>query len=210
MRALLARHGLSIACSAAWRPARGTWRSTPMHSGPAPAGAAAAFSTTAAAAAGAGHGASTSGRPTLRGVVFDMDGTLTVPVIDFALMRRRVGVTQVQGTRRRCRARGAATRAGQPLGSSAHDLTLRSCALSPPPPWPARPLAATAAATPPPLPSPKGDILDVISSWPEAERARAYAAIAEIEEQALADMKVGGLGLAGGWGESMHGCRCGG
>ncbi|CAI5526535.1 unnamed protein product, partial [Closterium sp. Naga37s-1] len=30
---------------------------------------------------------------TLRGVVFDMDGTLTVPCIDFAEMRRRVGAT---------------------------------------------------------------------------------------------------------------------
>eukprot|EP00850_Spirogloea_muscicola_P011390 SM000070S21356 [mRNA] locus=s70:623539:625164:+ [translate_table: standard] len=32
-------------------------------------------------------------RVALRGVVFDMDGTLTVPVIDFAAMRRRVGAT---------------------------------------------------------------------------------------------------------------------
>ncbi|CAG9464261.1 unnamed protein product [Pedinophyceae sp. YPF-701] len=31
-------------------------------------------------------------KPKLSGVVFDMDGTLTVPVIDFAEMRRRVGV----------------------------------------------------------------------------------------------------------------------
>ena len=84
----------------------------------------------AAAAAAAGMSTSSSGaKPVIRGVVFDMDGTLTVPVIDFALMRRRVGVTQ-------------------------------------------------------------GDILDVIGGWPEAERARAYAAIAEIEQQALADMKV--------------------
>nr|XP_010940688.2 haloacid dehalogenase-like hydrolase domain-containing protein At2g33255 [Elaeis guineensis] len=30
------------------------------------------------------------GRATLRGVVFDMDGTLTVPVIDFAAMYRAV------------------------------------------------------------------------------------------------------------------------
>ena len=30
-------------------------------------------------------------RPTLRGVIFDMDGTLTVPNHDFALMYRRVG-----------------------------------------------------------------------------------------------------------------------
>ena len=29
---------------------------------------------------------------TLRGVIFDMDGTLTVPVIDFAEMRRRLGI----------------------------------------------------------------------------------------------------------------------
>lgn len=36
-----------------------------------------------------------------------------------------------------------------------------------------------------------GDILDVISSWPEPERrARAYAAIAEIEDEALANMKL--------------------
>ena len=32
-------------------------------------------------------------RRVLRGIVFDMDGTLTVPCIDFAEMRRRVGVT---------------------------------------------------------------------------------------------------------------------
>lgn len=37
---------------------------------------------------------------------------------------------------------------------------------------------------------PQGDILDVINAWPDAERARAYAAIAQIEEQALADMRV--------------------
>ena len=30
--------------------------------------------------------------PTIRGVVFDMDGTLTLPVIDFVEMRRRAGV----------------------------------------------------------------------------------------------------------------------
>ena len=30
----------------------------------------------------------------VRGVVFDMDGTLTVPCIDFAEMRRRVGITE--------------------------------------------------------------------------------------------------------------------
>ena len=29
-------------------------------------------------------------KPKLRGVVFDMDGTLTVPVLDFALMKRMV------------------------------------------------------------------------------------------------------------------------
>jgi len=34
-----------------------------------------------------------SGRRTLRGVVFDMDGTLTEPYMDFAEMKRRVGVT---------------------------------------------------------------------------------------------------------------------
>ncbi|GBF95282.1 hypothetical protein Rsub_08313 [Raphidocelis subcapitata] len=89
-------------------------------------GMAAAFSSSpaAAAAAGGGAGAESGGKPIIRGVCFDMDGTLTVPVIDFALMRR------------------------------------------------------------------KGDILDVINSWPEEERARAYAAIAEIEAAALADMKL--------------------
>ena len=30
---------------------------------------------------------------TLKGVIFDMDGTLTVPCLDFAEMRRRVGIT---------------------------------------------------------------------------------------------------------------------
>ena len=30
----------------------------------------------------------------IRGVAFDMDGTLTVPVLDFQLMRQRVGVPQ--------------------------------------------------------------------------------------------------------------------
>lgn len=35
----------------------------------------------------------TAVRHRLRGVVFDMDGTLTVPCLDFAEMRRRVGVT---------------------------------------------------------------------------------------------------------------------
>lgn len=38
---------------------------------------------------------------------------------------------------------------------------------------------------------PTGDILDIISSWPPEEQARAHAAIAEIEDQALLDMKVG-------------------
>lgn len=36
-----------------------------------------------------------------------------------------------------------------------------------------------------------GDILDEINKWPEQERARAYATIAEIEEQ------VGGAGWGG-------------
>jgi hypothetical protein len=31
----------------------------------------------------------------------------------------------------------------------------------------------------------QGDILDVISSWPQAEQERAYQAIAEIEEQVI-------------------------
>jgi HAD superfamily hydrolase (TIGR01509 family) len=30
----------------------------------------------------------------IRGVIFDMDGTLTVPVIDFALMRRRLAIPE--------------------------------------------------------------------------------------------------------------------
>jgi HAD superfamily hydrolase (TIGR01549 family) len=30
----------------------------------------------------------------IRGVIFDMDGTLTIPVIDFALMRRRLEIPQ--------------------------------------------------------------------------------------------------------------------
>ncbi|GLI69755.1 hypothetical protein VaNZ11_014435, partial [Volvox africanus] len=82
----------------------------------------------------------TSGKPIARGVVFDMDGTLLKPVIDFAEMRRRVGVLPEQG-----------------------------------------------------------DILDVINRWPEVERARAYASIAEIEEQALRDMALmpGALELCG-------------
>ena len=65
----------------------------------------------------------------------DMDGTLTIPCIDFGEMRRRAGVP-----------------AGQ-------------------------------------------DILDAINGWPEAERReRAYAAIAEVEEEALKNMKVGPRG----------------
>lgn len=66
---------------------------------------------------------------TIRGVVFDMDGTMTVPVIDFKLMRQRVGVMT-------------------------------------------------------------GDILDAINSWPVEKQQQALAAIAEIEEQALVDMKI--------------------
>lgn len=30
----------------------------------------------------------------IRGVIFDMDGTLTIPVLDFALMRRRLGIPE--------------------------------------------------------------------------------------------------------------------
>eukprot|EP00195_Chlamydomonas_chlamydogama_P012668 CAMPEP_0202910922 /NCGR_PEP_ID=MMETSP1392-20130828/53463_1 /ASSEMBLY_ACC=CAM_ASM_000868 /TAXON_ID=225041 /ORGANISM="Chlamydomonas chlamydogama, Strain SAG 11-48b" /LENGTH=228 /DNA_ID=CAMNT_0049601211 /DNA_START=82 /DNA_END=768 /DNA_ORIENTATION=+ len=67
----------------------------------------------------------------IRGVVFDMDGTLTIPVIDFAEMRRRAGVPQGQ------------------------------------------------------------DILDAINSWADqAQRDRAYRVIAEIEEEALQQMRV--------------------
>lgn len=33
-------------------------------------------------------------KPVVQGVVFDMDGTLTVPCIDFAEMRRRVGILE--------------------------------------------------------------------------------------------------------------------
>ena len=40
------------------------------------------------------------------------------------------------------------------------------------------------------VPETGGDILDIINGWPEAKRAAAYATIAEIEEQALRDMKV--------------------
>lgn len=65
----------------------------------------------------------------VRGVVFDMDGTLTVPVLDFAQMRKRCGVVS-------------------------------------------------------------GDILDVINSWPEQERQRAFSVIKEMEEEALQNMKV--------------------
>lgn len=36
---------------------------------------------------------SSSGKRVLKGVVFDMDGTLTVPCLDFKEMRRRVGVS---------------------------------------------------------------------------------------------------------------------
>lgn len=65
----------------------------------------------------------------VKGAVFDMDGTLTVPCIDFAEMRRRVGIEQ-------------------------------------------------------------GDILHVIHSWPEDKQKEAFAKIAEIEEEALANLKV--------------------
>jgi hypothetical protein len=37
---------------------------------------------------------------------------------------------------------------------------------------------------------PTGDILDIIASWPADKQAAAHAAIAEVEEQALADMQV--------------------
>lgn len=36
--------------------------------------------------------ASASGRRSVRGVIFDMDGTLTEPVLDFVKMRKRVGL----------------------------------------------------------------------------------------------------------------------
>jgi HAD superfamily hydrolase (TIGR01549 family) len=65
----------------------------------------------------------------IRGIVFDMDGTLTVPCIDFAEMRRRVGIHE-------------------------------------------------------------GDILHVIHSWPEDKQAEAFKKIAEIEEEALENLKV--------------------
>mmetsp|Transcript_11841 Transcript_11841/g.13771 ORF Transcript_11841/g.13771 Transcript_11841/m.13771 type:complete len:238 (-) Transcript_11841:1041-1754(-) len=63
-------------------------------------------------------------RHRIKGVIFDMDGTLTVPVLDFAEMRRRVGVKE-------------------------------------------------------------GDILHVISSWPEEEKAAALSTIETIEAEAL-------------------------
>ena len=67
----------------------------------------------------------------IRGIVFDMDGTLTVPCIDFAEMRRRVGVHPTEG-----------------------------------------------------------DILKIIHGWDEARQTEAHRVIAEIEEQALRDMKI--------------------
>ncbi|KAG1654128.1 hypothetical protein FOA52_012180 [Chlamydomonas sp. UWO 241] len=75
--------------------------------------------------------AMTAARPVIRGVVFDMDGTLTVPCIDFALMKQRAGVPQDK------------------------------------------------------------DILDTINGWEDvACRERAFAAILEMEEDALANMRV--------------------
>jgi len=35
---------------------------------------------------------STSSMPKIKGLVFDLDGTLTVPVLDFKLMRERTGI----------------------------------------------------------------------------------------------------------------------
>lgn len=67
----------------------------------------------------------------IKGIVFDMDGTLTVPCIDFAEMRRRVGVHPTEG-----------------------------------------------------------DILKIIAGWDEARQKEAYRVIADIEEQALRDMKI--------------------
>lgn len=76
------------------------------------------------------EGVASSGR-IIRGVVFDMDGTLTIPVIDFMEMRRRAGIPPGQ------------------------------------------------------------DILDAITSWTDNDRKeRAYAEIAEIEEEALQNMKI--------------------
>ena len=66
---------------------------------------------------------------TVKGVVFDMDGTLTVPCIDFQEMRRRVGVEE-------------------------------------------------------------GDILHVIHGWSKEKQEEAFAAIAEIEEEALEKLQV--------------------
>jgi len=43
-------------------------------------------------AAGAPFGTGVSGHPIVRGIVWDMDGTLTAPVFDFAEMRRRIGL----------------------------------------------------------------------------------------------------------------------
>ena len=42
----------------------------------------------------AARGLSTASRRPLRGVVFDLDGTLTVPNLDFKVMYERCGVTQ--------------------------------------------------------------------------------------------------------------------
>eukprot|EP00199_Chlamydomonas_sp_CCMP681_P005675 CAMPEP_0119103936 /NCGR_PEP_ID=MMETSP1180-20130426/2272_1 /TAXON_ID=3052 ORGANISM="Chlamydomonas cf sp, Strain CCMP681" /NCGR_SAMPLE_ID=MMETSP1180 /ASSEMBLY_ACC=CAM_ASM_000741 /LENGTH=240 /DNA_ID=CAMNT_0007088561 /DNA_START=114 /DNA_END=836 /DNA_ORIENTATION=- len=68
-------------------------------------------------------------KPVLQGIVFDMDGTVTMPCIDFTVMRARCGVTT-------------------------------------------------------------GDILDVINAYPAAEKAAAYNAIAEMEDEALVNMKL--------------------
>ncbi|TPX35534.1 hypothetical protein SmJEL517_g02143 [Synchytrium microbalum] len=43
-----------------------------------------------------GHGLSSSHQRLLRGLVFDMDGTLTKPYLDFQEMRRRLGITPDQ------------------------------------------------------------------------------------------------------------------
>jgi hypothetical protein len=250
------------------------------------------------AAAGASGGAAPGAKPIIRGVCFDMDGTLTVsqgvltrqlfvpgawlprrwwpgllweagvrgsgerasvsmlgppprsrvhlfpslpksdppphlaprpqvPVIDFALMRRKVGVTQV------CLTGGGAGRAApRRLRSStlcAHQrlpaALVKVASLGQAPAWhgswapplcgarPGEQLVDRRSSTPSPLgqhcrsnagqTAGQGDILDVINSWPEAERARAYAAIAEIEEAALADMKV--RGAATGIGRGLDG-----
>jgi len=82
-------------------------------------------------AAVAAAGAAAGSKPLIRGVVFDMDGTLTVPCIDFAEMKRRAGVPA------------------------------------------------------------NADILDTIESWEDvARREAAYAAIAEVEAEALQRMRV--------------------